>query len=85
MVVERACRTAIEPLIPLYSIHFAACVCYLIGFVRFQFFDPSTGFTFFTAVHLLLVLVSGALVPVLAGSVFALHFANRRLQRLASE
>jgi hypothetical protein len=83
--VERAHRTAVEPLTPLYLIHFGVCVCYLVGIMRFQFFDPSTGFTLLTAVHLLIVVVSGALVPILTGSVFTLHLANRKLQRLAAE
>lgn len=76
---------AIEPLTPLYLIHFGACVCYLVGLARFQFFDPSAGFTLLTAAHLLIVAASGALVPILTGSVFTLHFANRKLQRLAAE
>ncbi|MBL4918010.1 hypothetical protein [Szabonella alba] len=83
--LERARRTAVEPLNPLYSIYFGVCVCYLAGLLRFQFFDPSAGFTWVTATQLLIVAVAGALLPILTGSVLTLHFANRKLQRLADE
>lgn len=83
--MERARRTAIEPLIPLYKVYFVSCLCYLAGLVRFQFFDPSAGFTWIIATQLLIVAVAGAAVPILTGSVLTLHFANRKLQRLAAE
>jgi len=83
--VERAHRTAIESLNPLYTAYFVACVCYLVGLVRFQFFDSAGGFTLITAVQLLVVAVAGAVVPILTGSVLTLRFANRKLQRLAAE
>ena len=83
--LERARRTTMEPLAPLYLIHFGVCVYYLVGFVRFQFFDPSADFNLLTVAHLLTVAVSAALVPILTGSVFTLHFANRKLQRLVAE
>ncbi|MGR3702462.1 MAG: hypothetical protein ACU0A4_10265 [Paracoccaceae bacterium] len=75
----------IDPLTPLHTVYFGACVCYLAGLVRFQFFDPSTGFTLITATQLLIVAIAGAVVPILTGSVLTLHLANRKFQRLMAE
>ncbi|MCC5970160.1 MAG: hypothetical protein JJU15_09430 [Pararhodobacter sp.] len=83
--LERARRTVIDPLTPLHTVYFVACVCYLVGLVRFQFFDPSAGFTWITATQLLIVAIAGAVVPILTGSVLTLHLANRKLQRLVAE
>ena len=83
--LERAKRTAIEPLAPLYAIYAGVCACYLVGFLRFRFFDHATDFSWVTAAQVLIVAVAGALVPVLTGSVLTLHFAHRRLDRLAAE
>ena len=85
MALERAQRTAIEPLVPLYTIYAGVCICYLVGFLRFQFFDHSADFSWVSAVQVLIVAVAGALVPVLTGSVLTLHFSHRRLEKLASE
>lgn len=82
---ERAQRTAIEPLTPLYSAYFGVSVCYLVGFVCLQFYDFSGDFTLISAILLLIIAIAGTLVPVLTGSVLTLHFANRKLQRLATE
>lgn len=81
----RAHRTAIEPLTPLYSAYFCVSACYLVGFLCLQFYDFSGGFTLISAILLLIVAIAGALVPILTGSVLTLHFANRKLQRLAAE
>lgn len=83
--LDRARRRAIEPLVPLYTIYACVCMCYLAGFLRFQFFEISTEFQWITALQLLIVVISGALVPVLTGSVLATHFSDSRLQKLADE
>ncbi len=83
--IERVHRTAIEPLEPLLTIYAAVCFCYLAGFLRFQFFEPTEGFTWIVVVQLSIVVVAGALVPLLTGSVLTLYFARRRIQRLVNE
>jgi len=83
--LERARSAAIEPLVPLYTIYAVVCVCYLAGFLRFQFFDSTTEFTLFAAVQIVIVAIAGALVPFLTGSVLTLHFANLKLRRLAAD
>lgn len=84
-VLDRAQRKAIEPLEPLYAIHVAVCTYYLVGFLRFKFFDHSAAFTFIETIQLLSVAVAGVLVLILTGSVFTLHFASRKLQKLAND
>ena len=83
--MERVRRTAIEPLTPLYTVYAGVCVCYLAGFVRFQFFDRGSDLSWITAAQLLVAAFAGALVPFLTGSVLTLHFAHRKLDKLASE
>lgn len=83
--LERVRRTAIEPITPLYTIHAGVCVCYLTGFLRFQFFDHGTDLSWITAAQLLIAAFAGALVPFLTGSVLTLHFAHRKLDKLSSE
>jgi hypothetical protein len=84
-VLERVQRNAIEPLEPLFTIYAAVCIFYLVGFLRFQFFVDITAFSWIDTVQLLSVAIAGVLVPILTGSVLTLHFASRRLDRLASE
>lgn len=84
-VLERIQRNAIEPLEPLFKIYAVVCIFYLVGFLRFQFFVDITAFSWIDTVQLLTVAVAGVLVPILTGSVLTLHFASRRLDRLASE
>lgn len=83
--LERAQRTAIDPLSPLYTIHAVVSVCFLAGFLRFQFFDPATDLNWFTTAQLLVVFICGVLVPLLTGSVFTLHFSNLKLEKLLNE
>ncbi len=83
--LDRACREAIEPLAPLYTIHAAVCVFYLVGFLRFRLFDYTIDAGWLIAVQITLVVLAGILVPILTGSVFTLHFFSRRLQRLAND
>ena len=83
--LERVRRTTIEPLTPLYVIYVGVCVCYLTGFLRFQFFDHSSDLGWITAAQLLIAAFAGTLVPVLTGSVLTLHFTHRRLDKLVSE
>lgn len=83
--LERARRKAVEPLVPLYTIYAGVCACYLVGFLRFQFFDHGAAFSWITAAQVLVVAVAGALVPVLTGSVLTLHFTHRKLDALATE
>lgn len=83
--LERAQRTAIDPLSPLYDLYLGVCAVYLAGFLHFSFFDYGTEFTWFKACLIVCVVVAGALVPVLTGSVLALHFASKKLERLIAE
>jgi hypothetical protein len=83
--LDRARRSALEPLNVLYPIHATACLCYLGGFFRFQFFETNGNFTLLSASLLLIVAVCGVLVPILTGSVFTLLYADRRLNKLIEE
>ena len=83
--LERAQRTTIDPLSPLYDLYLGVCAVYLAGFLHFSFFDYGTEFTWFKACLIICVAVAGALVPVLTGSVLALHFASKKLERLIAE
>ena len=83
--LERAQRTAIDPLSPLYNIYSGVCALYLAGFLHFKFFDYGTDFSWFTACLIICVAVAGVLVPVLTGSVLTLYFTDRKLQRLTKE
>ena len=83
--LERAQRTAIDPLSPLYDIYIGVCVVYLAGFLHFSFFEYSSEITWLKACIIVGVAVAGALVPVLTGSVLTLHFAGRKIQRLIRE
>jgi len=83
--LDRVRRSAMDPLEPLYTIYASVCLLYLAGFIRFQFFDYPDIFNLATALQLLILAVSGLLIPVLTGSVLTLCFAHRRLQRLTDE
>lgn len=83
--LDRAQRTAIEPLQSLQTIYVGVCLCYLVGFFRFQLSESGSDFTIITALLLLLVAFCGVLIPVLTGSVLALHFASIRLRKLENE
>jgi len=83
--LERAQRTTIDPLSPLYNIYLGVSALYLAGFIHFNFFDYGTDFSWFTACLIICVAVAGALVPVLSGAVFTLHFASKKLERLIAE
>jgi hypothetical protein len=83
--LERAQRTVIDPLSPLYNIYLGVSALYLAGFLHFNFFDNGTDFTWFTACLIISVAIAGALVPVLLGAVLTLHFTTSRLQKMVSE
>jgi len=83
--LERAQRTAIDPLSPLYNLYVGVCAVYLAGFLHFNFFERGIDFNWFTAFLIICVAVAGALVPMLTGSVLTLHFASKRLERLIAE
>ena len=83
--LERAQRTAIDPLSPLYDLYVGVCAVYLAGFLHFNYFERGTDFSWFTACMVICVAVAGALVPVLTGSVLTLHFASKKLARLIDE
>ncbi|MCZ4259108.1 hypothetical protein O4H53_26505 [Sulfitobacter sp. G21635-S1] len=83
--LERAQRTAIDPLSPLYDLYVGVCAVYLAGALYFNFFERGTDFSWYTACMVICVAVAGALVPVLTGSVLALHFASKKLERLIAE
>jgi hypothetical protein len=83
--LDRIERGVIKPLEPLYSIYVGVCLCYLVGFMKFQFFRPDGDFTLTAAMYLSLVAICGGLVPILTGSVLILHFVSRRFRRLVGE
>jgi hypothetical protein len=83
--LERAQRTTVDPLSPLYNIYLGVSALYLAGFLHLNFFDYGTDFSWFKACLIISVAVAGALVPVLTGSVLTLHFASKKLERLISE
>lgn len=83
--LERAQRTAIEPLSPLYTFYFGVSALYLAGFFYFSFIDQSTEYSWLAACLVICVAIAGALVPVLTGSVLTLHFASQRLHRLENQ
>ena len=83
--LERAQRTAVEPLETMFKIHLVICVYYVVGFTYFQLFDNSDAFSVIDALQLISVAVAGALVPILTGAVLTLHVADLRLQKLINE
>lgn len=83
--LERAQRTAIDPLNPLYDLYLGVCAVYLAGFLYFNFFERGTDFSWVTACIVICVAVAGALVPVLTGSILTLHFASKKLERMFAE
>lgn len=83
--LERAQRTAIDPLSPLYDLYLGVCAVYLAGFLYFHSFERGTEFSWFTAWIIICVAVAGALVPVLTGSILTLHFVSKKLERLIAE
>lgn len=84
-VLERVQRVAIEPLEGLSTIYATVCALYVIGFLRFQFFDHSTTFSWIETTQLLATALAGFLVPILTGSILTLHFTSQRLRGLANE
>nr|WP_325249324.1 hypothetical protein [Amylibacter sp.] len=82
---ERAQRSAIDPLSPLYDLYVGACAVYLAGFLHFNFFERGTDFNWFTACLIISVAAAGTLVPVLTGAILTLHFASKKLERLIAE
>ena len=83
--LERAQRTTIDPLSPIYDLYLGVCAVYFAGFLHFKFFSSGTDFSLFAACLLICVGLAGALVPVLTGAVLTLHFASRRLENLIAE
>jgi biotin transporter BioY len=83
--LERARRTAIDPLEPIFTICAAVCILYVLGFLRLQFFDSTDAFTPIEATQILIVAFAGFLVPILIGSALTLHFASQKLQNLTEE
>jgi hypothetical protein len=83
--LERARRYSVEPLEPLFPIYIALCVYYLIGFLRFSFFDHPDTFSALEAFQLVTLAAAGGLVLILTGSVLTLSFTSRKLQELADK
>ncbi|WP_299721885.1 hypothetical protein [uncultured Tateyamaria sp.] len=83
--LERAQRSAIDPLSPLYDVYVGVSALYLAGFLHFSLFTNGTDFSWFTACLIVCVAVAGALVPLLTGSVLTLHFASKKMERLIAE
>ena len=84
-VLERVQLNVFDKMEPLYNIYIGVCLCYLVGFVRFKFFETGGEFSIVTSTHLLIVAFCGVLIPVLTGSVLVLHIASFKLQRLVGE
>lgn len=83
--LERAQRTSIDPLSPLYDFYLGVCAVYLAGFLYFNFVAHGAELNLFSAGLLFSAAVSGVLIPLLTGSVITLHFASQRLERLMNE
>jgi hypothetical protein len=83
-VLQRAHRAAIESFSPLYTIYMAICAVYLAGFLHFNFFANGADINLLSASLLIAAAISGALIPLLTGSVITLHFASQKLQLLMS-
>jgi len=83
--LERAQRTAIDPLSPLYDFYLGVCAVYFAGFLHFNFVAHGADLNLFTAGLLIAAAVAGVLIPLLTGSVITLHFASQRLERLMNE
>jgi len=83
--LERAQRTAIDPLSPLYDLYSGVCAVYLAGFLYFNFMAHSAELNLFTAALLIAAAVSAVLMPLLTGSVITLHFVGQRMERLMDE
>ncbi len=84
--LERAQRTAIDPLQPLYTLFAILTAIYLGGVGRFTFFSVRDGaYSWFDAVQVVSTALSGLLLPVLAGSVIVLCFISSKIERLVRE
>lgn len=84
--LERAQRSAIDPLQPIYTLFAILTAIYLGGVSRFTFFSVRDGnYTWFDAFQLVSTALSGLLLPVLAGSVLILCLVSRRIERLICE
>lgn len=83
--LERAKRKIIDPLEPLFAIYAAVCMFFVVGSLRFRFFEFSADFTWIEAIQVILVAFAGIMVPILTGSVLIVQLASRRLQKLAGE
>lgn len=84
--LERAQRTAIDPLQPLYTLFAILTAVYLGGVSRFTFFSVRDGdYTWFDTVQVVSTALSGLLLPVLAGSVVVLCFISTKVEQLVRE
>jgi len=83
--LDRASRAVLAPLEPLSTIYALVCTFYVVGALRLQFFDHTVTFNAIEAIQVVSVATAGVLVPILTGSVIALHFTSRKLEKLASE
>lgn len=85
-ILERAQRTAIDPLQPLYSLFAVLTAVYLGGVGRFTFFSVRDGaYSWFDIVQVVSTALSGLLLPVLAGSVVVLCFISKKIEQLVCE
>ncbi len=82
--LERAERTTVDPLLPIYRTHLFVCVFYLAGFLHLTFFDYGHGFTWIAGFLVVCVAFFGALVPFLTGSLLTLRFTHQRFRELLS-
>lgn len=81
-MLERARRETIEPLAPLYWAFLGASIVYLTGFLVLKTSGRPDVFSALEGVSVLAVAVAGSILPILAGSVLTLFFAERRFNRL---
>jgi hypothetical protein len=70
--LERAQRTAIDPLSPLYDLYVGVCAMYLASFLHLNLFEHGTDLNLYAACLVIFVAITGILVPVLTGSILTL-------------
>lgn len=84
--LERAQRTAIDPLQPLYALFAILTAIYVGGVGRFTFFSvQDAAFSWFDAVQVVSTALSGVLLPILAGSLVVLCFISKKIEQLVRE
>lgn len=84
--LERAQRAAIDPLQPLYTTFAIISAIYLGGLGRFTFFSvDASDYSWFDAIQVVSMGLTGLLLPVLAGAVLILSYVSKKIEQLQNE